>query len=102
MLRQLQAIFLAIILLIPSAAEVCHQWQHNDDVHCSEKYTLHFHQSEHHCSLCDFQLSMADAELQSPLLIGSRQTIVPFQPEKASLHIPSFWGFSDSRGPPTV
>lgn len=102
MLRQLQAIFLAFVLLVPSGAQVSHQWQHTGDAHCSEKNTLHFHATEHHCSICDIQVSVADLTILSPFLTTAGSCIIPYYPGRPGPYTLSFFDWSGSRGPPLV
>lgn len=51
-------VFLAWVLLMPTAFEFTHSINHKDEFKCnsSEK---HFHEKEDHCSICDFVLPLS-------------------------------------------
>ena len=52
--KNIIAAFLLFIFLLPTTEQVLHSWQHRNDLHCHVKGEKHFHEQEHHCSLCDF------------------------------------------------
>lgn len=43
-------------LLAPGAIKTVHDFHHLSDVVCHEQNVKHYHQLEHHCNLCDFNL----------------------------------------------
>jgi hypothetical protein len=46
-----------LLFLFPATEKALHDVGHANDFHCSDNVTLHFHASEHDCSLCDFQVT---------------------------------------------
>ena len=58
-LKKYLSFLLLTALLLPSVAEVVHNFHHLNDEHCTERQVVHFHQTEHHCSLCDYILTNA-------------------------------------------
>jgi hypothetical protein len=55
--RFLLPVFFIAILVAPVIEKTFHELGHLEEVHCTDKSTLHFHETEHDCSLCDYQVS---------------------------------------------
>ena len=89
--------------LFPFALNEVHELSHKDDFHCSEKISKHFHEQSHHCSICDFVVSVSD----SPFVSSSKEFILSFSSVSYSPIIPigyvsSFKTNRHLRGPPTI
>ncbi len=55
--RRTFATFLIVIFLLPQVEKAVHDFEHRNDFHCNAADT-HFHQTEHHCSICDFAIPL--------------------------------------------
>lgn len=53
-LRKFIALFILTVFVFPLIAEQAHNLHHRNDTHCSERNTVHFHETEHHCFICDY------------------------------------------------
>ena len=60
-LRKYAALFLLALFVFPFVEKGVHDVTHAKDTHCSTKNSKHFHTSEHHCSICDFTVSLSPA-----------------------------------------
>jgi hypothetical protein len=54
--------FLLCLFLYPFAVTEIHHHHHKDDLHCNDKSSFHFHQEEHHCTVCDFIQGFSDKD----------------------------------------
>jgi hypothetical protein len=97
------ASFLVLLLfLFPLVETELHAISHWNDKHCLET-GLHFHQEEHHCTLCDFVLPLGNSQLISDIGFKkylSDSTFLPSLIPAAVLHAPEYY-FS-LRAPPAV
>tara|TARA_R110000850_G_scaffold277086_1_gene422530 strand:+ start:274004 stop:274288 length:285 start_codon:yes stop_codon:yes gene_type:complete len=48
---------MALALLFPFSVNAIHIFSHDDHNHCTETGTVHFHEKEIDCELCDFHLT---------------------------------------------
>jgi len=60
-LRKYATLFLLVLFAFPHVEKGIHDIAHAKDTHCSTKDSKHFHASEHHCSICDFTISLSTA-----------------------------------------
>ncbi len=60
------------VFLIPFGVNAIHSIGHADEFHCTEKSDKHFHEKEHHCSVCDYIQVLAD-ELAESFVYKTRQ-----------------------------
>jgi hypothetical protein len=44
------------LFAIPTTEGIIHAIQHSNEQHCSALNEKHFHEQEHHCALCDYNL----------------------------------------------
>ena len=51
------ALFTLAIFLFPFVEKELHTIEHADDFHCLETSQSHVHEVQHHCSICDFNLT---------------------------------------------
>jgi hypothetical protein len=59
-LRKYIAVFALATFLFPMVVEAVHTFEHRNDQHCTEKTSKHFHEAEHHCTICDFVPAISD------------------------------------------
>lgn len=59
-LRKYIAVFALATFLFPMVVEAVHTHEHRNDKHCTEKTAKHFHEAEHHCTICDFVPALSD------------------------------------------
>lgn len=52
-LRKYSALVLLVLFVYPYIEKGIHDWEHADDLHCIAS-TMHFHEAEHSCSVCDY------------------------------------------------
>lgn len=48
---------MALALLFPFSANALHLLGHGEHTHCTETGTVHFHEKEVDCELCDFHIT---------------------------------------------
>ncbi len=53
-LKNFISTFFFLVFLFPTATEIVHSYCHSNDLHCTERLAIHFHESEHHCTICDY------------------------------------------------
>ena len=66
------------VFLIPTVGETLHQLSHADDFHCTEINVHHFHESEHHCSICDFSFTTYYSDIFKPEVKAIGYFIFPY------------------------
>jgi len=54
--KNIIAFVLLLLFLIPTAEQTLHAISHANDVHCNTLNEKHYHEQEHHCSFCDFNV----------------------------------------------
>ena len=59
-LKKYVSVFLFTVFLYPLVSEQVHNLHHRNDKHCTELNTVHFHVTEHYCSICDFVPTIAN------------------------------------------
>jgi hypothetical protein len=94
------ALLLIFALLIPAAIQFSHAFEDHHHEVCTE-VTTHIHPEKIDCSLCDFQFSTFNFEVQNfePLSISRPFLKLPIQ-EVSSLKNTKY-GHSQQRGPPS-
>ena len=68
-LKQFISIFSIAVFLFPLVAEEVHTFEHRNDSHCTERSTTHFHEMEHHCSMCDFVHLTSDTPFRNKQIL---------------------------------
>ena len=53
-LKKYISLIILAAFLFPLIVEHAHSFQHHNENLCIERQTLHFHQTEHHCLICDY------------------------------------------------
>jgi hypothetical protein len=53
-LKSIFAIFFLFVFLFTLAQGEVHAFHHSNDFHCTANNAVHFHEAEHHCTICDF------------------------------------------------
>ena len=93
------ALLLIFALLIPAAIQLSHAFENHNHEICTEVKT-HIHPEKIDCSLCDFQFSTFNIQLQNfePLLV-SKTFLKDFTGEVSSLKNTEY-SHSLQRGPP--
>jgi len=59
-LKKYSSLFLLGIFLFAYTEKGIHDILHADDEHCHSLTEKHFHNQEHHCFICDFNISLSD------------------------------------------
>ena len=57
-----------LAFLVPTIGETLHQLSHAGDAHCNERSVHHFHETEHHCAICDFSFTNYYSDIFKPEL----------------------------------
>ena len=101
-LRKYAALFLLVLFVFPFVEKGTHDVAHSKDTHCATKDSKHFHTSEHHCSICDFTVSLSLAPnyfKEAPVNINYKSLVVCFYTDNFT-GVPAFSFLL--RGPPSV
>jgi hypothetical protein len=101
-LKKYAALFLLAVFAWPFVEKSLHEIEHAADEHCTDKSAAHYHELEHQCSLCDFEIT---APLEHAAPTGTPALLEPvyisfFTFDQDFLLAPAF-SFS-LRGPPAV
>lgn len=75
-IRNSVVFFFVLLLLLPLAEKIIHDHHHAGETHCTEKSLLHFHATEHDCSLCGLEVTQA-ADLH-PVLSEKQLNVTEF------------------------
>jgi hypothetical protein len=101
-LRKLSGYFLLLAFLFPLVQKGIHDFGHRLDFHCEEKSDKHFHEQEHTCAACDYQVpASGDLSFSSDCILIPAK---PFSPVDFTIaEFPSaFFHRTLSRGPPAL
>ena len=101
-LKKYLPLFLLFWFLFPIAEKGIHSYVHRNDFHCNAKADKHVHEVEHHCSACDFNISVSDAPIvyQNDFIVYENSLILfPFS-ERLIVFRPNHAVFL--RGPPVL
>lgn len=100
--QRIFSFFLIAIFLFPQVEKAVHDFHHRNDFHCTSS-DAHFHETEHHCHLCDYNVSLLTPIQWPDFSINYDHTFYqPLYPIKIGVYVsfPSY--FFSLRGPPTV
>ena len=61
MFQKIFALILCIGLLVPIMEKSLHALKHSADLHCTSS-DKHFHEKQHSCSVCDYELNSPDVQ----------------------------------------
>ncbi|HXB11960.1 MAG TPA: hypothetical protein VNZ45_08250 [Bacteroidia bacterium] len=101
-LKKYSSLFLLSIFLFAYTEKGIHDILHSDDAHCHSLTEKHFHPEEHHCVICDFDISTFGPDslpLQSSFIRHSVDAIFLITENSFSYRVSSL---SYTRGPPQV
>ena len=59
-LKNVISTFFLLVFLFPPITEIVHSFRHSNDFHCTELFAIHFHETEHHCAICDYVPATSD------------------------------------------
>jgi hypothetical protein len=91
-----------MVFLFPQVVEAVHTYEHRNDKHCTERIAHHFHDSPHHCPICDFVPTVFDEPPHiDNILADAAYATVSFSFYKSFVVTTHNYGFS-LRGPPTI
>ena len=62
LLRNVFSFLLIALFLAPQVTLAFHQLEHSRDFHC-DTANSHFHEQEHHCLICDFNVTLTIADI---------------------------------------
>jgi len=101
-LKKYSSLFLLSIFLFAYTEKGIHDILHTDDVHCHSLAEKHFHNAEHHCFICDFDISTfgtASFSTQHSFLLHSNEAVFLLTENNFgySISSPSY-----TRGPPAL
>jgi hypothetical protein len=92
--------FLLLVFAFPLLVKSVHDFEHRVDFHCHEKTDTHYHEKEHSCELCDYQLNqLHELTFQSFAFETFQFNLVSLNTECSRFVSPYQIHFS-SRGPP--
>ncbi len=99
-IKNISAVFLLVLFLLPTAEQTIHAYKHSNDKHCNVVGEKHFHEKEHHCFLCDYTIT---SEMQAAKAFSA--TKIFHQPFSFSLFKNDFVEIESAkphpaRGPP--
>jgi hypothetical protein len=63
--KKISALFILSIFLFAYTEKSVHDVIHGDEPHCNAQHEKHFHTQEHHCFICDFDISVFDGSTTS-------------------------------------
>jgi hypothetical protein len=91
-----------VVFLLPVSTEIIHTYQHSNDTHCPEHSIIHFHETEHHCSICDYVPLTADKsdliQISFSYTAGAEIIATSYTHVVKSYYLKS----PPSRGPPVI
>lgn len=64
MYKKYLSLFFLFLFLFPQVEKAVHDFHHRDDLHCSEKKSVHFHEQEHVCSVCDYTIPVFNTPIE--------------------------------------
>lgn len=100
-LRKYFSIFTLAVFLFPLVVEEVHTYGHRNDFHCTASDT-HFHELEHHCTICDYIPYTSDNTFQeNTFSFLEIYTTVCFNYYESVAVLNRHFNFS-LRGPPTI
>ncbi len=97
--KHISAIVMLFLFLYPQVQKGMHDFGHQNDFHCSST-AAHFHQAEHDCSLCDFNILPGTNVDQSTPSIQPGTSRFLYFPPVVSFLFSSFLQLTGSRAPP--
>jgi hypothetical protein len=101
-LKKYSSLFLLSIFLFAYTEKGIHDILHADDDHCHSLTEKHFHDQEHHCFMCDFDISTfgtASFPVEHSFILHSTEAIFLVTENSFSYKASSP---SYTRGPPQV
>ena len=101
-IKKYLSLFVLGVFLFSYSEKGIHDLLHSDDFHCHEQHPKHFHNLEHHCFICDFDISTFGPDslpVQSSFVRHSIDAIFLITENSFSYRVsaPSY-----TRGPPLV
>ena len=101
LIKHCLGVLLVVLFLFPQVEKSLHALEHHDEFHCTESET-HYHEAEHHCSICDYEVS----HLISPVSVFQFEylTLCISQPEVefAAQYVKQPLQWASLRGPPFI
>ena len=65
--RNIFPFLLIVLFLAPQVTLAVHQFEHSRDFHC-DTANSHFHEQEHHCLICDINVTLTSADIYNQQL----------------------------------
>lgn len=90
---------LLVLFLFPMAEKQVHAFEHITDSHCTTN-DKHFHESEHHCDICDFTITDSNSPTNNIYHFIISVNPFSFQALTASAHLQKPFHNLPSRAPP--
>ncbi|HTB07960.1 MAG TPA: hypothetical protein VK806_13500 [Bacteroidia bacterium] len=101
-IKKYLSLFVLGVFLFSYSEKGIHDLLHADDFHCHEQHAKHFHNLEHHCAICDFELSFYDTSLTftAPSFTRCATDVSFLVTEQQIALLPS--SSLSARGPPAI
>src|SRR4051812_10201840 len=99
-LLKIFSLLLCLGLLAPILEKSIHSWQHRNDIHCNTS-GKHFHEQEHDCNVCDYDMPVQDVQSVVCDLTIYSQSVPCQNTYQASITSYNIF-FSTSRAPPII
>jgi hypothetical protein len=100
--KNIISFFFLLLFVLPTTEGFIHSIQYSNEQHCKTLNEKHFHEKEHHCTFCDYNLidSFSSTNFYSELIV--HYSLIKFEQKKytffANLKIQNV----NSRGPPSI
>jgi hypothetical protein len=95
------SLFVLLLFLFPMVEKQLHAFEHLNEQHCTAN-EKHFHEAEHHCTVCDFTLTSAvDVDNSAYQYINSFKEI-PYLVFIQSTNIVDTYIDIPARAPPVI
>ncbi len=102
LIKKYCSIFFLLLFLFPAAEKEFHAYKHIGESHCNERAAKHFHEAEHHCSICDFTSTDSNTPAKSQYTAVIAVSNSFYNPFAESVNTPNAFQNLPSRAPPIV
>ncbi len=100
-LQKYLSLALCILLLFPMVERQIHAFEHIADKHCTAN-EKHFHEQEHHCTICDFTLTDSSPNTNADYKFIASAQKYTFAALSESVHSPGAFCNLPARAPPVA
>jgi hypothetical protein len=100
-LQKYLSLLLLVLFLFPMLEKQRHAFEHVADKHCTAN-EKHFHEEEHHCSICDFTITDSTTSTSAYRLQTLSIQQASFSVLPQSIYFPDAFQSLPSRAPPVA